>query len=84
MKITIERDGPLELIAAHFYFTETCTMNANDKQFDFIAGDALRLFVSYRYKLQSLAETLASHNIVIENVFLSASGEEGVFVCGLQ
>jgi uncharacterized SAM-dependent methyltransferase len=84
VKIKIERDGPLERIAAHFYFTETCTMNANDKQFNFIAGDALRLFVSYRYTLQSLAETLASHNIVIENAFLSASGEEGVFVCGLQ
>jgi len=84
VKITIERDGPLERIAAHFYFTETCTMNANDKQFNFTAGDALRLFVSYRYTLQSLAKTLASHNIVIENAFLSASGEEGVFVCGLQ
>ena len=84
VKIKIERDGPLDRIAANFYFTETCTMNANDKQFDFIAGDTLRLFVSYRYTLQSLAETLASHNIVIENAFLSDSGEEGVFVCGLQ
>lgn len=84
VEITIEMDGPLERIAAHFCFIETCTMSANGERFDFIAGDALRLFVSYRYTLQSLAETLASHNIVIENAFLSASGEEGVFVCGLQ
>ena len=84
VKITIETDGPLERIAAHFYFTETCTMNANDNQFDFLVGDALRLFVSYRYTLQSLAETLASHNIMIEIAFLSNNEEEGVFVCGLQ
>ena len=84
VEIKIERDGPLDRIAANFCFTETCTMNANDKQFDFIAGDILRLFVSYRYTLQSLAETLAPYNVMIENAFLSANEEEGVFVCALQ
>jgi L-histidine N-alpha-methyltransferase len=84
VKIKLETDGPLERIAAHFHFTEPCIMSANGEPFDFQTGDALRLFVSYRYTLQSLAETLAPHDIVIEDTFLSANGEEGVFLCGLQ
>ena len=84
MKITIETDGPLERIAAHFHFTKLCTMRANGEQFNFQPGDALRLFVSYRYTLQSLTETMAPHGIIIQNAFLSANEEEGVFLCGLQ
>jgi uncharacterized SAM-dependent methyltransferase len=83
VKITIEADGPLERIAAHFHFTEPCVMSANGEQFDFQPGDALRLFVSYRYTFQSLAETLAPHGIVIEDAFLSANEEEAVFLCRL-
>ena len=84
VKITIEADGPLERIAAHFHFDEPCTMRANGEQFHFQPADALRLFVSYRYPLESLAQTLAPHGIVIDETFLSANEEEGVFMCGLQ
>jgi L-histidine N-alpha-methyltransferase len=84
VKITLETDGPLERIAAHFHFTEPCVMSANGEPFDFQPGDVLRLFVSYRYTLQSLTETMTPHDIVIEDTFLSANGEEGVFLCGLQ
>lgn len=84
VQIRIAADGPLECIAAHFHFAEACTMHANGDQFNFQPGDALRLFVSYRYTLQSLSDTLALHGIVIKNAFLSANGEEGVFLCGLQ
>ncbi len=84
VKITIETDGALERIAAHFHFGVACAMRANNERFDFSSGDVLRLFVSYRYTLQSLAETLLAHGIVINDAFLSENEEEGVFVCGLQ
>lgn len=84
VKIKLETDGPLERIAAHFHFTEPCVMSANGERFDFQPGVALRLFVSYRYTLQSLTKTMAPHGIVIQNAFLSANEEEGVFLCGLQ
>lgn len=84
VKITIEADDVPERIAAHFHFEEACVMRANDQRFDFSSGDVLRLFVSCRYTLQSLAETLLAHGIVINDAFLSEDAEEGVFVCGLQ
>ena len=59
-------------------------MRANDEQFHFQSGDALHIFVSYRYTLRSLGETLGSHGIVIEKSFQSTNGEEGVFLCGIQ
>jgi L-histidine Nalpha-methyltransferase len=84
VKITIESDSSIERIAAHFHFDEACTMCANDERFNFSSGDVLRLFVSYRYTLQSLATTLSAHGILINDAFLSESEEEGVFLCGLQ
>ncbi len=84
LKITVETDNPHEFISGRFYFREPCIMRANDEQFHFQSGDALHIFVSYRYTLRSLGETLGSHGIVIEKSFQSTNGEEGVFLCGIQ
>ena len=83
VKITVETDGHLHLIAAHFHFQEPCVMDANGKHFEFFTGDSLQLFVSYRYTVESLADTLGSYGIAIEDSFVTTNGEEGVFICGL-
>ena len=51
---------------------------------EFGPDDSLELFVSYRYTLKSLTDTLEPHGIAIENTFLNTNGEEGVFLCVLQ
>ena len=58
-------------------------MEANGDTFEFHKEDALQLFVSYRYTLDTLANTLESHGIIIKDSFQAANGEEGVFICGL-
>ena len=82
--ITVETDGHIQRIAAHFHFQEPCVMEANRECFEFRPRDSLQLFVSYRYTEESLADTLEPHGIVIEDSFLTANGEEGVFLCGIQ
>ena len=84
VKITVETDGHLQFIAAHFHFQEPCVMKANGKHFEFFSGDSLQLFMSYRYTVESLADTLEPYGIAIEETFLTTNGEEGVFICGLQ
>jgi hypothetical protein len=59
-------------------------MKANGKHFEFFSGDSLQLFMSYRYTVESLADTLEPYGIAIEETFLTTNGEEGVFICGLQ
>ena len=84
VKITVKTDGDLQHFAAHFHFQEQCVMEANGKHFEFCPGDSLQLFMSYRYTVESLADTLESYGIAIEDSFLTTNGEEGVFICGLQ
>ena len=59
-------------------------MEASGEHFEFSPGDSLQLFVSYRYTVESLADTLESQGITIEDSFLTSNDEEGVFLCGLQ
>ena len=42
------------------------------------------LFVSYRYTPPLLRDTLEPYGIQIEKEFISANGEEGVFLCAVQ
>ena len=84
VKITLESDGQLQYVAAHYHFQEPCVMEANGDAFEFHREDALQLFVSYRYTLETLANTLESHGITIKDSFPTANGEEGVFLCSLQ
>ena len=84
VKITLESDGQLQYVAAHYHFQEPCVMEANGDAFEFHREDALQLFVSYRYTLETLANTLESHGITIKDSFQTANGEEGVFLCSLQ
>ena len=83
VKITIESEGQLQYIAACYQFQEPCVMEANGDTFEFHREDELQLFVSYRYTLETLANTLESHGIIIKDSFHAVNGEEGAFICGL-
>jgi hypothetical protein len=84
VKFTVETSGYLQRIVAHYQFSEPCVMEANGEFFEFNSGNSLQLFVSYRYTVESLTDTLKQHGIIIENAFLTSNGEEGVFICGPQ
>ena len=83
VKITVESEGQLQYIAARYHFQKPCVMEANGDAFEFHREDAIQLFTSYRYTLNTLANTLESHGITIKDSFQAANGEEGVFLCGL-
>ena len=66
--VSTEMDGELEHIIARHVSPSKTT----------------ELFVSYRYTPQLLRDTLKPHGIQIEQEFISANGEEGVFLCAVQ
>ena len=84
MKFTVESSGYLQRIVAHYHFSESCVMEANGEFFEFQSGNSLQLFVSYRYTVESLRDTLEQYGISIEDAFLTSNGEEGVFICSPQ
>ena len=84
IEITARSDKCLRYAVAHFVFLKRCVMEANGGKFAFQENDRLQLFVSYRYTIESLTDTLESHGIGIRSAFQSANGEEGVFLCSVQ
>ena len=66
--VSTEMDGDLEHIIARHVSPSKTT----------------GLFVSYRYTLPLLRDTLEPYGIQIEQEFISANGEEGVFLCAVQ
>ena len=66
--MSAERDGDLDRIVARYVSPASTT----------------QLFVSYRYTVATLRDTLQPHGILIEQEFISANGEEGVFLCAIQ
>jgi len=68
VQVGIEKDGALDRIAAKHVTPSKTT----------------QLFVSYRYTVPSLRNTLAQHGIIISREFISENDEEGVFLCAIQ
>ena len=48
---------------------------------EFRAGEALRLFFSYRFTPEKVERLLSAHRLELEGQWLTKSGEEGVFAC---
>ena len=71
VRVAIKSDDDLEYISASFIFQESCVMKANETPFEFNPGDSIQLFVSYRYSVNSLANTLRPYGIKIEKSFQS-------------
>ena len=81
MRFGIEQDASgLKRVAAHFAFARNCAIHAEGERFDFRAGDSVRLFFSYRHTPELVRQLLRTHGVELLAEWVSASGEEGVFL----
>jgi len=71
----------LKRIEANFHFTRRCRVNVEDETFAFRAGEAIRLFFSYRYTPDRVRQTLARYGLEVCDQWITRSEEEGVFLC---
>ena len=68
-------------IAASFRFGRTRTLRVSGEEFRFASGDNLRLLFSYRHTPDRIRALLAKHGLGVTEEWITASGEEGVFLC---
>ncbi|MFO1475750.1 MAG: L-histidine N(alpha)-methyltransferase [Verrucomicrobiota bacterium] len=69
-------------VVADFRFGSACALPAGEDAVPFAAGDVLRLFFSYRYTPDRIADLLAREGLCVLDRWIAASGEEGVFLVG--
>lgn len=82
LRFTIE-DGAagLKRVRADFHFTRAVSTRVSGEELDFASGEALRLFFSYRYTPERVEKLLGRHGLPVEAQWITASAEEGVFLC---
>ncbi|HEV2694343.1 MAG TPA: L-histidine N(alpha)-methyltransferase [Verrucomicrobiae bacterium] len=79
---TIEAGGQgLQRVVARFHFTRACRVRVSGQDFQFARGEAIRLFFSYRYTPERVQKNLLRHGLEVSQQWISASEEEGVFLC---
>ena len=81
LRFTIEARPPLQRVVANFIFRRTREVTVESERIKFRAGEKIRLFFSYRYTPQLVKTTLAHHGLAVLDEWVTASGEEGVFLC---
>jgi uncharacterized SAM-dependent methyltransferase len=67
-------------VAADFEFTRRRALAVYGEPFEFLAGDKIRLFFSYRFTPDRIRALLQLHQMEAREQWLTPSGEEGVFV----
>jgi uncharacterized SAM-dependent methyltransferase len=81
-RFSIEEDaGGLRRVAAWFHFQRARTILVDEECFEFKAGDRIRLFFSYRHTVEKVRDMLAACRIEVRDQWITASEEEGVFLC---
>lgn len=84
LRFTIETDPDgldLQRVAANFHFTRTRSIELDSERFEFAAGESVRLFFSYRHTPDRVRALLQGQGITVREEWITASGEEGVFLC---
>ena len=71
----------LKRVAAYFHFIQPREVQLDDQKFKFAAGDSIRLFFSFRHTPVLIREMLARHGLQVLDQWITASEEEGVFLC---
>ena len=82
IRFSIE-SGPenyLKRITARFHFKKARTIRVGKAKFDFIPGESIRLFFSYRHTLELVRASFAIHGLRVLDEWITRSGEEGVFL----
>ncbi len=84
LRFTVETDptgSGLKRVAAHFHFTKPRKIQVEEEHFDFRSGESIRLFFSYRYAPDRVRALLCEHRLEVLDRWITASEEEGVFLC---
>ncbi len=81
LQIHIEEAQGLLRIAADFHFLRDRALAIYGERVEFRAGEAFRLFFSYRFTPEKVERLLSAHRLELEGQWLTKSGEEGVFAC---
>ena len=81
LRFAIEEMNGLKRIVARFHFTQSRSIAVENEQFEFHAGDSIRLFFSYRYTPDLVKKTLERHGLAVIDQWVTQSEEEGVFLC---
>jgi hypothetical protein len=71
----------LKRIAASFRFDTNCELRAANELFSFQAGDQVELFFSYRLTPERTRILVTAYGIEVLDEWITASQEEGVFLC---
>ncbi len=80
-KIKTDSASGLKRIVAGFHFRCPCRIEVENEAFGFRAGEAIRLFFSYRYTPGRVHKALAGHGLEVCEQWIAKSEEEGVFLC---
>ena len=82
LRFTIETGGMgLQRVVARFHFVRARQIKVSGQEFSFARGEAIRLFFSYRYTSALAAKLLGRHGLEVCQHWITASGEESVFLC---
>ena len=68
-------------MTANFHFKRNRAIKLDAQRIEFRAGEAIRLFFSYRYTPERAKKILAAHEIEVLDQWIAKSEEEGVFLC---
>jgi len=80
MAWSIEGGAYLRL-TAEFELKRDRSIRVSGEAFDFRVGEKIRLFFSYRYTADLIRELLRDHGFEVSERWITASQEEGVFLC---
>jgi hypothetical protein len=81
IRFTITSAGGLLRVEANYCFRREQSISLDGDQFKYNVGDIFRLFFSYRHTPALLRTLLAKYKIKIVRQWITASEEEGVFLC---
>lgn len=74
--------GPdLQRVVARFHFMSARQVTIDEESFDFKARDSIRVFFSYRHTPTKIKNLLQQHAIEVQEQWITASEEEGIFLC---
>jgi SAM-dependent methyltransferase len=83
LRFVVEDDpegSGLKRVAAYFHFSRSRSILLEGERFEFGAGEAIRLFFSYRHTPELLGNLLGGQGLRVAEQWVTRSGEEGVFL----
>ena len=73
-------DSGLKRVAAFFHFVKPRQIVIDRDRFELSAGEAIRLFFSYRHTPALMHSLFSQHGLRVEDQWITRSQEEGVFL----